>query len=68
MNAKRKNNIVHAIEFAICLITVAAVMLMIMSFVTMVEAMSITATSAYAFIASFAWLVVVGLYAYVVNK
>lgn len=68
MNAKRKNNIVHAIEFAICLITVTAVMLAILSFVAMVEAMTISTTSACIFIASIAWIAVVGLYLYCINK
>ena len=67
MNAKRKN-IVHAIEFIICLITVAAVLLAILSFVAMVEEMSISATSACIFIASIAWIAVVGLYLYCINK
>ena len=68
MNTKKKNNIVHAIEFTICLITVAAVMLAILSFVAMVEAMAISTTSACIFIASIAWVAMVGLYLYCINK
>ena len=68
MNNARRKNIVHAIEFIICLITVAAVLLMVLSFAAMVEEMSVSVTSAYIFIASLAWVVMVGLYTYAVNK
>jgi hypothetical protein len=66
-NTKRKN-IVKVIEFIICLISVAAFWLAILTFVGMVEGMSISYESAIIFIACIAWMTLVGLYMKVVNR
>jgi len=68
MNNNKKRNIVHTIEFIICLITVAAFFSAILSFVAMAEQMSFSYTSACIFIASLAWLVAVGFYTYIINR
>lgn len=66
-NTKRKN-IVKVIEFIICLITVAAFWLAILTFVGMVECMSVSYETAIIFIACIAWLALVCLYMKIVNR
>ena len=68
MSNKQRKNIVHIIEFIMCIITVAAFFSAILSFVAMAEQMSLSYTSACIFIASLAWLVAVGFYTYIVNR
>lgn len=68
MNKTKKNAIICAMEFAICLITIAAFFLAILSFVAMVEEMSISYTSSIILVASVAWIALVVLYMRVVNK
>lgn len=68
MNNIKRKNIVHVIEFIICLITVAAVILLMLSFVAMVEEMSVSPESFYIFVSCLAWLALVGLYTYLVNR
>jgi hypothetical protein len=68
MNKTKKNAITCAMEFAICLITIAAFFLAILSFVGMVEEMSISYTSSTILVASLAWIALVVLYMRIINK
>lgn len=68
MNKTKKNIIICAMEFAICLITIAAFFLAILSFVAMVEEMSISYTSSIILVASIAWIALVWFYMRWVNN
>lgn len=68
MNKTKKNIIICAMEFVICLITIAAFFLAILSFVAMVEEMSISYTSSIILVASIAWIALVWFYMRWVNN
>ena len=68
MKNTTKKNITRATEFVLSAVSVIAVFTLILTLIGMLEAQSVSGTPLTLAIVSAAWLVIIGIYTYIVRR